>query len=58
VRELAALLGVKYKQETDGAFSHSNLVTILNPAGEIVHQRTGLKGGLDEATAALAGTLK
>ena len=55
VRELAALLGVKYKQEADGAFSHSNIVTILNPAGEIVHQRTGLKGGLDEAAAALVG---
>jgi len=54
VRELAALLGVKYKQEADGAFSHSNLLTILNPAGEIVHQRTGLQGGLDEAAAALA----
>lgn len=54
VRELAALLGVKYKQETDGAFSHSNLITVLNPQGEIVHQRTGLTGGLDEATAALA----
>jgi protein SCO1/2 len=58
VRELAALLGVKYKQEADGAFSHSNLLTILNPAGEIVHQRTGLKDGLDEAAAALAQTAK
>ncbi len=54
VRELAALLGVKYKQEADGMFSHSNLVTILNPQGEIVHQRSGLKGGLAEAAAALA----
>ena len=53
VRELAALLGVKYKQETDGGFSHSNLVTILNAEGEIVHQRAGLQGGLDEAAAAL-----
>ncbi len=57
VRELAALLGVKYKQETDGMFSHSNLVTILNPQGEIVHQRTGLKGGLVEAAAALVATV-
>jgi protein SCO1/2 len=56
VRELAALLGVKYKQESDGAFSHSNLITVLNSKGEIVHQRTGLKGGLDE-TAALLGRL-
>ena len=53
VRELAALLGVKFKQEADGAFSHSNLVTILNREGEIVHQRMGLNGGLDEAAAAL-----
>ncbi len=58
VRELAALLGVKYKQEADGAFSHSNILTILNPAGEIVHQRIGLKGGLDEAAAALVAAAK
>lgn len=58
VRELAALLGVKYKQETDGMFSHSNLVTILNPQGEIVHQRTGLKDGLVEAAAALVATVR
>jgi len=58
VRELAALLGVKFKQEADGAFSHSNLVTILNREGEIVHQRVGLKGGLDEAAAALAALLR
>lgn len=56
VRELAALLGVKYKQEADGAFAHSNLVTVLNPEGEIAHQREGLQGGLDEAAAALAAT--
>jgi len=53
VRELAALVGVKYKQEADGSFAHSNLVTILNAQGEIVHQRQGLKGGLEEAAAAL-----
>jgi protein SCO1 len=57
VRELAALIGVKYKQDADGAFSHSNLITVLNPQGEIVHQRNGLKGGLDQAAAALAAGL-
>jgi protein SCO1/2 len=56
VRELAALLGVKFKRETDGQFAHSNLVTILSADGEIVHQRTGLRGGIDEAAAALAAT--
>jgi protein SCO1/2 len=54
VRELAALLGVKFKQEADGMFAHSNLITILNPTGEVVHQRTGLKGGLDETAQAVA----
>jgi protein SCO1/2 len=53
VRELAALLGVKYKQGADGSFAHTNLITLLNPQGEIVHQRIGLQGGLDEAVAAL-----
>jgi protein SCO1/2 len=53
VAELAALLGVKYKQEADGQFAHSNLFTVLDRGGEIVHQRAGLQGGLPEAAAAL-----
>ncbi len=53
VRELAALLGVKYRREPGGMFAHSNLITILNPEGEIVHQRNGLRGGLDEAALAV-----
>lgn len=43
VRELAAVLGVKYKVYPDGNFSHSNLITVLNEQGEIIHQQTGLK---------------
>jgi protein SCO1/2 len=56
VRELAALLGVKYKPETGGGFSHSNLITLLNREGEVTYQRTGLKGGLDETASALVVT--
>ncbi len=44
---------MKYQREADGSFSHSNLITILNAEGEVTHQRSGLKGGLDEAAAAL-----
>ena len=58
VRELAALLGVKYKQEADGMFAHSNLITILNPAGEVVHQRNGLRGGLDETAQAVVAAAR
>jgi protein SCO1/2 len=44
VQELAMLLGVKYRQDANGQFSHSNLITVLNARGEIVHQRAGLQG--------------
>jgi len=53
IRELAAVLGVKYKRNALGMFEHSNLITVLNAAGEIVHQRSGLEGGLAEATRAV-----
>ncbi len=42
VLELAALLGVKYKRDANGNFAHSNLITVLNPEGEIIHQQAGL----------------
>lgn len=42
VLELAALLGVKYKEDANGQFTHSNLITVLNAKGEIVHQQVGL----------------
>jgi protein SCO1/2 len=42
VLDLAALLGVKFKQDAQGNFSHSNLITLLNAEGEIVYQQTGL----------------
>jgi len=53
VRELAALVGVKYKREAGGMFSHSNLITILNPDGQIAFQRTGLKGPIDASVHAV-----
>lgn len=49
VLELAALLGVRFKQEANGQFAHSNTITVLNAAGEIVHQRQGLGTDLTEA---------
>jgi len=58
VRELAALLGVKYQRAADGTFAHSNLLTVLNAQGEVVHQRVGLQGGLDETAAALSGAAR
>lgn len=51
--EIAALLGVKFKPEARGQFAHSNLMTILNSEGEIVHQIAGLQQKLDPAVQVL-----
>lgn len=40
--EIAALLGMKYKKEANGQFAHSNIITVVNAEGEIVHQQVGL----------------
>ena len=53
VQELAMLLGVKYSQDARGQFSHSNLITVLNPEGEVAHQRAGLMGDVSEAAKAV-----
>lgn len=42
VAELAAILGVKYKQEKNGDISHSNIISVLNQDGEITYQLEGL----------------
>ena len=42
ISELAAVLGFKYKKEPDGSFSHSNIINVLNEAGEVVYQHFGL----------------
>ena len=48
VRELAALLGVIYKQDAKGDFAHSNVITVLNAEGEIIFQQPGLNLPTDE----------
>jgi protein SCO1 len=58
VQELAMLLGVRFKQDARGQFAHSNLFTILNAHGEIVHQHAGLKGEISAAVKALAVAAK
>lgn len=43
MRELAALLGVNYAEDSRGQFAHTNVITLLNAEGEIAFQHTGLK---------------
>jgi protein SCO1/2 len=56
VRELAVLLGVNYQRDARGQFAHSNVITVLNAEGEIIHRQVGLGQGPAETVAALAAT--
>ena len=58
IRELAALLNMKYKVELDGEISHSNIITVLNENGEIIHQAEGLGVEPDETVNAIKGLLQ
>ncbi len=44
-RELANVLSVKYEEISPMDFSHSNIISVFNPHGELVYQQEGL--GLD-----------
>jgi len=58
VLELAALLGVKFKKDARGQFAHSNILTVLNPGGEMVHQQIGLNQSPDESVKQLLHLLR
>ncbi len=42
VRELAAVLGIRYKKNENGDFDHSNVITLIDAEGLIVEQQIGL----------------
>jgi protein SCO1/2 len=42
VRELAAVLGIKYKKTAGGDFEHSNIIFVIDKDGVIRHQQVGL----------------
>ncbi len=42
VREFANVLSVKYKEITPIDFSHSNIISVFNKNGELIHQLEGL----------------
>ncbi len=42
VREFANVLAVKYKEISPMDFSHSNIISVFNAGGELIHQQEGL----------------
>ena len=57
VRELAAALGVRYQPQANDELAHTNAITVLDPAGVVVHQQVGLgaqaRGTVDAVRRAL-----
>ncbi len=48
IRQLAALLGVQYRERSDGHFDHSNLITVLDKFGNISRRIEGIIGDLND----------
>ena len=48
VRELAALLGIRYRPEGAEDFSHTNVYLVLDKSGRIVYRQDTLDGDPDE----------
>ncbi len=46
LRELTAVIGFNYARLPDGELTHSNLITLLDPRGEIVLQQPSADGAL------------
>lgn len=42
VRTIAAILGVNYVKDSNGNFSHSNVITVLNKDGSVAYKLEGL----------------
>ena len=47
-REFAAVLAVNYKKISPMDFSHSNIISVFNPDGELIYQQEGLGVNTDE----------
>jgi protein SCO1/2 len=52
------LLGVQFAEKSDGHFSHSNLVTILDKEGRILQRIEGLNQPVEEAAAQIEELLE
>ena len=58
MREFANVLAVKYKEISPIDFSHSNIISVFNPEGELIHQQEGLGVDNNETIAKIIETVK
>lgn len=57
-REFAAVLAVSYKKITPIDFSHSNIISVFDPEGVMVHQQEGLGVDNEETITAINEQLR
>lgn len=57
-RELAVALGISYKDIGDGDFSHSNVITLLDPTGQVLGSIDSLNASSDRLISALQESIK
>ena len=57
ILELAALLGVRYREISPGEWVHSNMITVLDRDGVIAHRQLGLGTDPAETMAVLRDAL-
>lgn len=57
VRELAAVLGVKYRKVSQTEFAHSNTVSVLDANGTVVFQKEELGVGVEASSKAVQDLL-
>jgi protein SCO1 len=58
VQEFANVLAVKYKQISPIDFSHSNIISVFDRSGELVHQQEGLGVNNEETINEILTTLQ
>ena len=58
VRELAAVLGIRYRQDEGGGFSHSNVIQLLDAEGRPAARLDGVEGDPAEILRLLETTLR
>lgn len=57
-REFANVLSVKYKEIEPMDFSHSNIISVFTPGGDLVHQQEGLGVNNQETIVAIKNAAK
>lgn len=57
-REFAAVLAMSYKRISPIDFSHSNIISVFNRQGELIHQREGLSVDSKETVEAIQKQLR